>query len=492
MIDRLFELAKLENDPSQEMYSKDINNFPLNIAPASFKLLILNFEQTHNSFVYCGEISQLGINDKNRDSLARRLWKISTKGRYPGPCVNYNSKKPYSFIEKICDFFSIKNGINKLELFNCINENKSAIVNNVKLIAVKTTWVSLKINKKFLSEIPEIDKKIKEYINKKKGLVREEASFKKGACYLCHSRDANLVNIFKIPNMAFGTLDKKENISMNLKTINEYKMCSVCLNCQDLFNEDFTNKLLNKEGYYSTFYGLKLLILPSFVQNKESLSMIKESIKRYNHESKNIKDELTAKNKLRRDLKRIIDKDNLSKAELRKKGKIEQDIKNKCLANKYINSSEFGILPNYLNFLIFSVLLYKKASSQFIVYDLIEDISKTRLTCIAEAHEKVTSKLKFNYNIDLILYYKMLLKYQFDEESKDVKKYILKDLINFIKNLVLSSKIKKEQLVKLFMTYVHKKFYKKDENKLNKFLCFEIKKFNALLDFLSELNCLED
>lgn len=491
MIDRLYEIAKLENDPKKDIYSKSIDKFPENIDPENFRLLILSFEESNGNFQYKG-VDSLGIRADNKDILAKQLWKINSKGNSPVPCACYSCKKPHTFINKLIRFFeSTDKGIDIPSLHSSLKSEKNKIIDQVNVLVRKTTWVSLKLNNKFLSEIKGIDDKIKEYINKKEGFTKKDGHFKKGTCYLCHTENANLVDKFEIPNMKFGTFDKKENISMNFKSGNEYKMCSVCLDCQKLFNQEFSNILLKQEGYVTNFYGLRTIVLPSFITDNNLLNQFKDGIKRYNYESKIIKNEFKAMSKLKKDLKKLA-KDSINKKELEKKEKTEMEIKSKSLDVKYTNTSNLGVVSNYLDRnLIFSMVLFDSASSQFIIYDVIEDVSKTKLTTIANVHKRVLQKFNQDFGIDLILYYKMLLKYKFDKESKDINKYIKQDFIYFIKKLLMSSQISKEKLTDLFMNYINKEFYNRDDTKRDLFLCFETKKFKALLEFLSELNCLE-
>lgn len=82
MIDRLYEIAKLENnfEEGDDSYSIFIDKFPNKIDYDKFALLLINLEKQNIGLFY-KDISQLGINNNNEETIARKLWKISTKGR---------------------------------------------------------------------------------------------------------------------------------------------------------------------------------------------------------------------------------------------------------------------------------------------------------------------------------------------------------------------------------------------------------------------------
>ncbi|MFH1439277.1 MAG: hypothetical protein ABIG89_01845, partial [Candidatus Woesearchaeota archaeon] len=61
MIDKLYEIAQLENDNSKDIYSKIIDRFPEKIDPENFSLLIIKIKESNNSLKFKG-VSKIGIN----------------------------------------------------------------------------------------------------------------------------------------------------------------------------------------------------------------------------------------------------------------------------------------------------------------------------------------------------------------------------------------------------------------------------------------------
>jgi len=235
-------------------------------------ILFILIEKTNSKYDYTG----IEEEEYSKGKLDKYLYKQgSSRGTDLSPTaritrVDTEGDQATTFELKILKWFEdnqdINSNINFYKIYNCLENNKNKIQNELKekynLIDTNEKGViSVKIDKKYIGEI-QIFKNIIIQSSKEKYYTKygKQSKQKNGICFVCGNKKNEVYGY--VITFPFSGFDKKGFVSGGFRQEEAWKSYPVCLQCA---LELETGKKYLKEFLQFNFYGFKYHLIPKFI-----------------------------------------------------------------------------------------------------------------------------------------------------------------------------------------------------------------------------------
>lgn len=231
------------------------------------------------------------LEELDREKTSKYLYpkKRSPRGPNKTPTIKYNDFKT-SYIGKIYDWFQKygKNNEKFQELKTVLEQNQKLI--NVHLNEIpKNSFLSIKLNNKYIGEIYEFKKLVSDDDEIKTDISTDSCAnkplvLKNELCSVCNEKKEELFG-FVIP-FTFYTL-KDNKFSYNLDANNSVKQCPICIECAKKIRGNGENFLENNLNF--RLCNSKYFLLPEFIfQSEENTEKFKTIIKKIKKSRENV------------------------------------------------------------------------------------------------------------------------------------------------------------------------------------------------------------